>query len=187
MDHSVLQIARAAIDEAHKADPKGKELAYADSVEAMFSRWFDRQLTGGEQLAARCQHLERWVISRDEYPRTKSGYFKWRLAVHARQGDRAFEILTSAGVDEETATRIQLATAKKAPKDEWAQAMEDCACLVFLQEQALAFAGDNEYSPEKMIDILQKTWRKISPRGQELALKLEYPADVGNLIQQALG
>ena len=186
MKDSVLTAALEAIDLAQQADPQGKEVAYADSMEVMFGRWYQRSLSGAEQLAARCQHLERWAIPRDSYPRTKPGYFRWRKAVHARQGDRAYDILTQAGVDEDVADRIRLATAKKAPNDTWAQAMEDCACLVFLQEQAIAFAADNGYSSAKMIEIIQKTWRKISPRGQQLALELDYPDAVGELIQQAL-
>jgi hypothetical protein len=40
--------------------------------------------------------------------------------------------------------------------------------------------------PEKMISILQKTWKKMSARGRDEALRLSYPDDQKSLLSQAL-
>jgi tRNAThr (cytosine32-N3)-methyltransferase len=37
------------------------------------------------------------------------------------------------------------------------------------------------------VDILRKTWRKMSPRAQELARALELPPGVRALVAEALG
>ena len=37
-----------------------------------------------------------------------------------------------------------------------------------------------------MIGIIQKTWKKMSPQGQEQALQLDLPEDVLNLVKEAL-
>ncbi|MHC5068377.1 MAG: DUF4202 domain-containing protein [Planctomycetota bacterium] len=183
MDDAVYHAARAAIDDAHRADPAGKELAYADSVE----RWLERLIPNpspGERLAARCQHLERWTLPRDSHPMDRAGYLQWRRAVHVRQGERAAELLAAAGVDAATCTVVEEAVAKKRAKEGLAQTLEDAACLVFLDEQAADFAAG--YSEEKMIAIIQKTWRKMSPAGHELALALPLPAAVSTLVHKAL-
>jgi 6-phosphogluconate dehydrogenase len=48
--------------------------------------------------------------------------------------------------------------------------LEDALCLVFLETQfaeTTAKTGD-----EKMIGILQKTWRKMTPQAQQIALTI---------------
>lgn len=47
---------------------------------------------------------------------------------------------------------------------------EDVICLVFLEFYFEPFA--KKYTEDKMIDIVQKTWRKMSEEGHEAALKL---------------
>jgi len=46
------------------------------------------------------------------------------------------------------------------------------------------FAAHN--TEEKMIQILQKTWGKMSEVGQEKALTLKLPASIVPIIQKAL-
>jgi hypothetical protein len=38
---------------------------------------------------------------------------------------------------------------------------------------------------EKMVDILRKAWRKMSPRAQEIALTLPMPAECRALVERA--
>ncbi|MFW2377494.1 MAG: DUF4202 family protein, partial [Cellulophaga baltica] len=61
---------------------------------------------------------------------------------------------------------------------------EDVICLVFLEYYFEPFA--QKYSEEKLIDILQKTWRKMSKEGQEAALKLPLSANSLTLVGKAL-
>jgi tRNAThr (cytosine32-N3)-methyltransferase len=68
------------------------------------------------------------------------------------------------------------------------QALEDAACLVFLENEIEAFAAQHaDYPREKFIDILRKTWRKMSPSAQQFALGLELPSAIAALVREAVG
>ncbi|TVR10865.1 MAG: DUF4202 domain-containing protein [Planctomycetota bacterium] len=191
-DPATWDAIRAAIDAAHAADPvvengQPAELVYADRVEA----WMPKLLPEGEcdpfaRIAGRCQHLERWAIPRDSYPMDRPGYLRWRRDLGARQGERAAQLAGEAGLDDDSCAYLQrLASKRCKSSDPIAQAMEDAACLVFLQHQAPHFAS--KHSEEKIIDILQKTWKKMSPRGRELALQCDLHPAVADLVGKALG
>jgi tRNAThr (cytosine32-N3)-methyltransferase len=185
--------ARALIDQAHAADPKkaadGRpaELVYADAME----RWVAQaaaEPTPILRLAARCQHLERWSVPRNSFPLDKPGYHAWRKSLYKKQADRARELLLQAGVPaaeaEEAATWVSKTGLKTNPGT---QALEDAACLVFLDTEIPGFASLHpEYTREKYIDIIRKTWRKMSPRGQELALGIPLPPDLAALVKEAV-
>jgi tRNAThr (cytosine32-N3)-methyltransferase len=183
--------ARAAIDALHAADPgrvagRPAEADYADRIEA----WIARLVTDGApspalRLAARAQHLERWAIPRSRFPEGRGGYLRWRSAVHQRQGERARALVTEAGGDAALAERTARLVAKAAAKDDpEAQALEDAACLVFLETDLLDFQRDHDR--DKVVDVLRKTWKKMGPRGRELAMALDLPADSMSLVRAAL-
>ena len=187
-DDTIWPLLRSAIDEAQARDPEQEDgqpaaLLYADRVEA----WMPKLIPDCgefERLAGRCQHLERWAIPRTDYPMDRPGYLRWRRDLGARQGDRAAEMAAAAGLDAERCERLQKVIAKRAKGDPLAQALEDGACLVFLEHHALDFAG--KHSEDKVIAILQKTWGKMSERGHELALALDMHPAVGALVSKAL-
>ncbi len=184
--------ARELIDAAHAADPtrttngRPAELAYADGVEA----WVTRLVTDATQLlrlAARCQHLERWSVPRASFPEGKVGYLNWRKSLYGKQAARAKELLLAGGVSpieaDEAATWISKTGLKTNPGT---QALEDAAVLVFLENEIGAFAAQHaEYPREKFVDILKKTWRKLSPRAQEMARGLELPPGIASLVREA--
>ncbi|KAK1149302.1 hypothetical protein N8T08_006524 [Aspergillus melleus] len=128
-------------------------------------------------LAIRAQHLRRWEIPRTTYPMTKVGYHSWRTALQRHQASLAEQICLDAGYDTVSAARVAALVRKEDLKKEDAetQVLEDVACLVFLDDQLVGFAGEKgkEYGEEKMLGILRKTWAKMSERGRELALKVE--------------
>ena len=65
--------------------------------------------------------------------------------------------------------------------------LEDAACLVFLENEIAGFAEKHAgYSEEKYVEILRKTWRKMSPAAQEAARALALPPAVAALLQRAL-
>ena len=180
---------RTAIDGAQSQDPEQENgqpaaLLYADRVEAWMPRLI--QPCGPfEALAGRCQHLERWAIPRSDYPMDRPGYLRWRRDLGARQGQRAAEMAAAAGLDAQRCERLQKVISKRAPKgDPLAQALEDAACLVFLEHHAVDFAAG--HSEEKVIDILRKTWGKMSDLGHELALALDLHPAVAALVHKAL-
>jgi Domain of unknown function (DUF4202) len=186
--------ARAAIDEAHAADPgrtrdgRPAELAYADAME----KWVARVVPDATpilRLAARCQHLERWTVPRGSFPDGRPGYLAWRSSLYVKQSERARQILLSAGIPEgeaaEAATWVSKAELRK---NTGSQALEDAAVLVFLETEIGAFAAQHaDYPRGKFVDILRKTWRKMSPRARALALGLDLPAAIGDLVREAAG
>jgi Domain of unknown function (DUF4202) len=59
--------------------------------------------------------------------------------------------------------------------------------LVFLENEIAAFATSHaDYPQEKFVDILQKTWRKLSPAAQQAALGLNLPPAIAALVGAAL-
>jgi tRNAThr (cytosine32-N3)-methyltransferase len=184
--------ARALIDAAHDADPsraadgRAAELAYADRMEA----WVARIAPDADdtlRLAARCQHLERWRVPRGSFPAGKPGYLAWRRSLYFKQAERARELLLEAGLPPDRAEDAATWVSKTGLKaNAGTQALEDAAVLVFLESEIEAFAAQHaEYPRGKFVDILRKTWRKMSPRAQELALGLALPAHVAELLREA--
>ena len=185
--------ARELIDAAHSADPKkavdgrAAELVYADRMEA----WVARLVPGAApllRLAARCQHLERWSVPRASFPVGKVGYLSWRKSLYGKQAAHAQELLRQAGVSDSEAGEVATWVSKTGLKtNPGTQALEDAACLVFLENEIEAFAAQHaDYPPEKFVDILKKTWRKMSPAAQQAALGLSLPPAIAALMRAAV-
>ncbi|MBS0632133.1 MAG: DUF4202 domain-containing protein [Verrucomicrobia bacterium] len=187
-------LARALIDAAHAADPaktadgRPAELVYADRMEAWVARVTD-DAPPLLRLAARCQHLERWNVPRASFPEGKVGYLNWRRSLYTKQAERARALLLEAGLSAAEADDAATWVAKTALKtNPGTQALEDAACLVFLENEIGAFAAQHaDYPREKFVDILRKTWRKMSPRAQALALALDLLPAIGALVREAVG
>lgn len=174
------------IDDAHRADPEGRELGYADAVE----RWVRRLAPAADAallLASRCQHLERWTLPRSSYPMDKPGYLRWRTEQYRRQGARARALCLQGGVDAATAERVEALVGKRLAREADGAVLEDAACLVFLEDEIAAFAGKHaDYTAEKYVDILRKTWRKMSPGGQSAARGLHLAEPFAGLLATAI-
>lgn len=137
------------------------------------------------RLAARCQHICRWMIPRHEYPMTRVGYLKWRNALKEFHSQKAGQILREAGFPEESIARVQdLNLKRNFPADPESRILEDALCLVFLQYQFSELAAKT--SDEKMINALQKSWKKMTPAAREHALNLVLGAKEKDLLQRAL-
>ncbi len=184
--------ARALIDSAHAADParaadgRPAELVYADRVEA----WVVRLVPAASahlRLAARCQHLERFLTPRATFPEGKAGYLQWRKFLYQKQADRARELLLAASVPAAEAAEVATWVSKSGLKtNPGTQALEDAAVLVFLENEITAFAAQHaDYPREKFVDILKKTWRKLSPTGQQAAGTLALPPAIAALVREA--
>jgi hypothetical protein len=185
--------ARQAIEAAHAADPhragdgRPAEAVYAERMEA----WVVRLVPGAPpllRLAARCQHLERWLVPRASFPAGKAGYFAWRKSLYAKQADRARALLAGAGISAaeaaEAATWVSKTGLKSNPGT---QALEDAACLVFLENEIGAFAAQHaDYPREKFVDIVRKTWRKMSAPAQQAALGLPLAPPLAAIVRDAV-
>jgi len=185
--------ARALIDAAHATDPRpgtdGRpaELGYADRMEA----WVARLVPGAPpllRLAARCQHLERWTVPRESFPPGKAAYLAWRRSLYVKQAERGRELLLAAGVPAAEAAELATWVSKTGLRtNAGTQALEDAAVLVFLESEIAAFAAQHaDYPADKFVDILRKTWRKLSPAAQTLATGLDLPPAIAALVAEAL-
>ena len=177
------------IDAVHAADPekedsRAKELVYAERMSTWLAKLAPRA-SDALKLAVRCQHLKRWAIARSSFPEGKVGYLSWRKQESLAHAALAGEILSGAGYDESAVKRVQALVKKDRLKhDAEAQLLEDVTCLVFLEFEFAPFAA--KHPDDKVIDILRKTWPKMSPQGQAAALELKLPASLRTLVEKAL-
>jgi hypothetical protein len=188
-----FQEAIARFDAANAEDPNRevvegrevpRELLYAERM----TRWLERLAPDAPEavrLAARCQHLQRWQIPRDRYPMDRRGYLRWRTDLQKRHAEEAGAILREVGYDEAMVRRVQALLRKQGLQtSEETQLLEDVACLVFLESYFAGFAPKHE--EEKVVEILRKTWAKMSPYAHQAALALDLPPDARALVDRAL-
>ncbi|ABE48382.1 DUF4202 domain-containing protein [Methylobacillus flagellatus] len=165
-----------------------KELAYAQRMTEMLQR-YRPDASEALQLAARCQHIERWTLPRDAYPMTKPGYHQWRRKLKQYHAEVAREIMQQAGYDEETILRVAALVSKEAPlADAEMQVLEDVVVMVFVEYYLEEFVGQHpEYDVPKWKDILRKTLRKVSKAGhQALLTQVKLPQALVPLIQEVM-
>lgn len=119
----------------------------------------------------------------------KPGYLAWRRSLYTKQAERARTLLMEAGVAADEAAEVATWVSKTGLKtNQGTQALEDAACLVFLQNEISAFAAQHaDYPREKFVDILRKTWRKMSPAARQAGLELELPPGIAALVKEAVG
>ena len=163
-----LQQALAAIDAANAADPKGEALVYGKRMSAELVRLFPAA-SDVLQIAARGQHVERWLLPRADYPEGKDGYHAWRHEQGRRHGLRVAGIMAEAGYDAEACERVGVLLRKEGIKrDAEVQALEDVICFTFLRWYFSPFAEGRE--PGALLAIVEKTARKMSDEGRARAL-----------------
>tara|TARA_B110000967_G_scaffold124231_1_gene126930 strand:- start:24541 stop:25128 length:588 start_codon:yes stop_codon:yes gene_type:complete len=181
-------------DEANRQDPNRedwegvshpKELLYAERMSEGLKK-FAPNSSEALQLTVRCQHICRWEIPRDSYEMNRTGYLMWRQNLKKFHAKKASQILQSAGYDSETIDKVAFLLQKKQLKHHpETQILEDVICLVFLEFYFDAFS--EKYTDEKLIDVLQKTWKKMSETGHQAALKLPLSDNALRLVKAALG
>lgn len=168
-----LSLALAAIDEANSADPNIEgglpaALVYGQRMTKELAHLVP-QASEILQIAARGQHVERWVLPRADYPEGKEGYHAWRREQGRRHGERVGTIMADAGYGPEDCARVGVLLRKEGLKrDAEVQALEDVICFTFLRWYFPAFATGKD--PEALLDIVQKTARKMSPEARAKAL-----------------
>jgi hypothetical protein len=184
----------AAIDAANADDPhritvrgreRPKELAHAE----LMTVWVRRlQGDAGEALllAARAHHVRRWEIPRESYPTGRSGYLRWRRALHEHHARIVGELLGAEGYDHDTVERVQTIVRKRGlGKDDEVQVLEDALCLVFLETQFAALAA--RLDDAKLDDVVRKTVAKMSDGARELVSTLELEEGERAALARALG
>jgi hypothetical protein len=180
-------------DEENARDPnrevsggidRPRELVYAEWLTEWVSRLCP-QASEELRLASRCQHLCRWQVPRDSYPMTRAGYLRWREDLRKFHAQKAGDILREAGYPEDFIRRVQdLNLKKNFPADAESRILEDALCLVFLERQFGDLAAKTK--DEKMVNALQKSWKKMTPAAHALALTLSYTPAQKALLERAL-
>lgn len=194
MTPSPFQNASAWIDAENAQDPNTeidqsqshpKELLYSNR---MYKKLMDFAPNASEavQIACKAQHICRWKMPRETYPMDRVGYLKWREDLKKFHAKTTSVILEKAGYDETFIARVSFLIEKKLlKKDEETQLLEDVICLVFLEYYLEPFVA--KHDTEKLKNIILKTWNKMSEKGHQEALKINFSASSLQLIKEALG
>ena len=162
-----------------------KALVYAIRMTDRLAR-FAPEASEPIRLAARCQHIRRWTIPRATFASGRTGYRLWRKTLGVFHANTAAEILRAVGYDEATVSRVGALLRKDNLKsDQDVQTLEDVACLVFLEHYLSGFASVRDETT--VVEVLRKTWRKMSERGRAVALALDLPPELKTLVTQAVG
>jgi len=190
---SPFQEALRRFDEENSRDPnfvlegginRPREQAYAQWL----SDWVARLSPNASEplrLAAHCQHLCRWEIPRNSFEMSRAGYLRWRAELKQFHARKSAEILREVGYPEEIVARVQDLNLKKGlGTDPECQILEDALCLVTLQYQLEELIAKT--APEKMVEILRKTWKKMSDGARTHALALPLSSRAKELIGEAL-
>lgn len=193
-----LARALARMDESNRQDPNRefadgrewpKELLYSRRMSDILQRYVP-EADEAQQLAIHAQHIERWKKPRSDYPMDRNGYLQWRTHLYRFHAETAAELLQQEGFDDETIERVRQAVGKRAVKlNADTQLLEDVAAMTFIEHYMLDFVARHpDYTEEKWLDIIRKTWKKMSGRGQQFVLSggIRLPESLVPLIHKAL-
>ena len=198
MTQQAFDKAVSLMDAANSEDPNietadgkewPKELLYSHRMSDMLER-YKPEADDVAKLAIRGQHIQRWKSPRDAYPMNRQGYYQWRTNLYKFHADTVAALMAQAGYNEKSLERVKKAVGKHALKvNADTQLLEDVASLVFIEHYMLAFAEKHpEYDEEKWIDIISKTWKKMSADAHEFALagNIKLPEPLIPLIQKSV-
>ena len=165
--------------------PRARELVYAQRLTAWVLR-LNPSASETLRIAARGQHVRRWTIPRSRYAMNRQGYLRWRETLKTFHAETVAGLMREAGYAEDDIERVRrLMSKRELGQDPDTQTLEDALCLVFLEAQ---FADLRRKEPEaKMIEILQKTWKKMSAQGRAEAMRLPFGAEEREVLERALG
>ena len=192
-DPNRFESALRRFDEENSFDPN---MEHADGVsrprELVYAQWLSDwvlklspEASEALRLAARSQHLCRWEVPRSKYPMTRAGYLQWREGLKKFHAEKSGKILREVGYSEAIVERVQSLNLKKTfPQDPETRVLEDALCLVFLERQFSELASKTD--EDKMINVLQKSWKKMTPAAQKFALELSYGPTEKRLLEKAL-
>lgn len=190
---SKLHRALELIDQANRDDPNlepldGRQIPKEILYSQRMSDWLNKLAPNAPEtlkIAAHAQHIRRWEIPRDQFPKGLSGYLAWRNQLYRFHADQTAEIMREAGYDEDDIqTTRQLLLKNPSQHTPDSQTLEDTACLVFIQYYFDDFSS--KYPDPKLVDIVRKTWIKMSPAAHQAALALDFSDHAKSIIEQAI-
>lgn len=184
------------IDAANADDPRTTEV---DGVQRPYEVVYSERMTARLlamypdasetlRIAARGQHIRRFDLPRSGYPEGKIGYNEWRKACREHHARLLGEIMAKHGRSAEEIERVAMLVKKEQlKKDRESQALENVVDVVFVEHYFDEFVGKYaSYDDDKIIDIIGKTLRKMSPKGHQAALQLDLPERTRRLVMAAV-
>jgi hypothetical protein len=161
-----------------------KEILYANWL----TLWVEKLspiISDSLRLASRCQHLKRWEISRDKYPNGLKGYMQWKKELLIFHADESEKVLRSFQIDESLIKQVRQINLKQDMQNNYeVQIIEDALCLVTLEFQLEEFSL--KHTDDKIIEIIKKSWQKMSDSAKEEAKKISYNPRVLKLVIEAI-
>lgn len=192
-DDTRFKAAIAAFDRENAQDPNQEldqgQLKPRELLQAVrYTDWLGRLRPDAPEavwLAVRCQHIRRWERPRHDFPPGRTGYLKWRKDLAQFHADLAGRILEQVGYDEVLRGQVRVLNLKHELKHNVdTQTIEDVLCLSFIAHELAVFS--EKHPRQKLIDILQKTWRKMSDPARTLALTIPLSQPLQVLVAEAL-
>jgi len=188
---------RAALERfgaAHREDPRsvvvsGAATPWSVHYHARLAHWvetFDPNASVALRLAAACQHIRRWEVPRASYDEGRRGYRQWRTDLAEKHARTARGVLSDVGYDEATIARVETLIRKVGlARDPEVRLFEDAICMVFFELEYSDLVSKHEDA--KLVDILRRTWAKMSPQGHAAAVSLAagMPERERRLIEEA--
>lgn len=166
-----------------------KELLYSHRMSNMLERYVT-DVNDEVKLAVRAQHIQRWKLPRSNYPMGRKGYHKWRAGLYQFHADTVADLLLESGYEHKFIERVKLAVTKKSlTTNSDTQLVEDVSGLVFIEYYMFDFVNRHpEYDEEKWVDIIRKTWNKMSDRAHKFILAgyIKVPESLVTLIRKAV-
>ena len=140
------------------------------------------------RIAARAQHIRRWDIPRNRYAEGRNGYNDWRNVCRNHHAGLIASIMQRHGYDDTASGRVGMLVKKEQlKKDGDSQALENVVAAVFIEHYFDEFLDKHaSYNDDKLIDIIGKTLRKMSPKGHAAVLALRLPKRTKLLVEAAL-
>jgi hypothetical protein len=186
----------ADIDAANADDPRTiavegatrpYEVVYSERMTERLSAMYP-EASELLRIAARGQHIRRFDIPRAQFAQGRNGYNEWRRTCREHHAKLLGEIMRRHGYDEGDVDHVaKLVKKEQLKKDRESQALENVVDVVFLKHYFEEFYGKySHYDDAKIIDIIGKTLRKMSPKGHQAALALELPERTRNLVLAAV-
>jgi hypothetical protein len=180
---SLFNNAIKKFDDYNSTDPNGKEVVYAQHMSKRLDQ-FKPDTPEYLKLAVHCQHIGRWKIPRNTYPEGKKGYIAWRNKLKQFHAETAGAILKDVGYDQETVDKVKdLLEKKDLRSNPDTQLLEDVVCMVFIEFYLDEFAM--RHDDAKVIDILAKTLKKMSPAAIDVATTFGLDSRTKELLTRA--
>jgi hypothetical protein len=186
----------AGIDAANAGDPRKIAIAgVSRPYEVVYSERMSLRLEAMYpeasellRIAARGQHIRRFDIPRAKFPEGRAGYNEWRHTCREHHAKLLHGIMSRHGYSEQDIAQVaRLVKKEQLKKDKESQALENVVDVVFLDHYFEEFHEKYaRYDDAKMIDIIGKTLRKMSPKGHAAALALDLPERTRKLVLAAV-